>query len=56
MPATAGADATLTYELTEADGSKLPAAAQDVNAVRWKLNFSLQAGDAAKVSYKARLK
>lgn len=42
--------------VTEADDTKRPAAAADVNAVRWKLNFSLQAGDAAKVSYKARLK
>lgn len=42
--------------VTAEDGSKRPAAAQDVNAVRWKLNFSLEAGKAAKVWYKARLK
>ena len=39
----------------EADGSKRSAAASDVNAVRWKLNFSLQGGDTARVWYKARL-
>ena len=45
-----------TLVVTTEDGAKRPAAAQDVNAVRWKLNFSLEAGKAAKVWYKARLK
>jgi len=64
-----GADTRIQYSLdgksfaslaelavTEADGSKRPARADDVRHVRWMLNGSIGANQSASVRYSARLR